>query len=341
MRKKILFLFFIFAFSIICLGCENEKINDISKESKEQKEQSKATINKETILNYYTGEECSSSDNNSTSFMAMIENSTSSRPQSGLSYADIIYETSAEGGIPRFIALFHTNKPSEIGPIRSVRPYFIDIAKEFNLPFVHCGGSEDALKIIEKDKNLVSINEISNGSYFWRDKTRKAPHNLYTSFENIQKYFNNKSLKITNSPFSAFDENFYNNDKLKTINKINIVINNNYSTSYNYRNGYYYKFMDSKEAIDKSNNKQLSFSNVIIQKTDIKLSTDKLHLDIRLSGEGDGFLLSKGKIINIHWKKTSDGSHTAICDSSNNPIPLSPGKTIWHIIDSKTKIDMN
>lgn len=341
MRKKFLFLFFIFTFLMLCIGCEDKKSDNTNKESKEQKEESEPTMNKESFFNFYTGEECSNSDNNSTSFMAMIENSVSSRPQSGLSFADIIYETSAEGGIPRFIALFHTNKPSVIGPIRSVRPYFIDIAKEFNLPFAHCGGSEDALKVIEKDKNLVSINEISNGSYFWRDTTRKAPHNLYTSFENIQKYFKDKNIKITNSPFGTFNENFYNNNNFKSIKNINIIVNSSYSTSYNYDNGYYNKFMDSKKAIDKSNNNQLSFTNIVIQKTDIKLDSDNLHLNIRLSGEGDGFLLSKGKCIDIHWQKPSNNSRTTIYDSSNNPVPLSPGKTIWHIVDTKTKIDMN
>ncbi len=36
---------------------------------------------------------------------AMIENHPDARPQSGLSDADIVYETLAEGGITRFVAL--------------------------------------------------------------------------------------------------------------------------------------------------------------------------------------------------------------------------------------------
>lgn len=341
MRKKFLLLIFIFSFLIFCIGCENKKSKDISSEQSKETEEPESTANNENFYNYYTGEKCLEDDNGATSFMAMIENSTLSRPQSGLSDADIIYETSAEGGIPRFIALFHTNKPSVIGPIRSVRPYFIDIAKEFNLPFAHCGGSDEALKIIEKDQSLVSINEISNGSYFWRDKTRKAPHNLYTSFDNIQKYLNDKNKKINNSPFNTFNEDFYNNNQLKSVNSIDIIINNNYSTNYTYKDGYFLKFMDSKEAMDKNNNKQLAFTNIIIQKTDISLSSDKLHLNIRLSGEGEGLLLSKGKILNIKWKKTANDSKTTLYDTSNNEVPLSPGKTIWHIVDSKTIININ
>lgn len=298
------------------------------------------TEDEEKYLTKYTGEESSKEIINLTPFMAIIENSKDSRPQSGLSQADIIYETSAEGGIPRFIAIFQKNPPDIIGPIRSVRPYFIDIAQENNLPFAHCGGSSDALNEISSNNSLMSINEISNGKYFWRDKNRKAPHNLYTSKNLIYQYISDKNLLISESDFYSFDEDYYKQDSQPRAHSIKITINKYYNTSYEFKDGGYIKSMDGVISIDANNNEPLSFSNIIIQKTNIKLSDDNLHLDINLEGNGDALILSNGKLISGTWKHISNNENPFIYDDKGNEIKLSPGKTIWHILDYNTPIEI-
>lgn len=76
--------------------------------------------------------------------LAMIENHPDSRPQSGLSYADIVYEAVAEGGITRFMGVFYCGAQSDtakIAPVRSVRIYFVSLAAEYNTPiYLHVGG---------------------------------------------------------------------------------------------------------------------------------------------------------------------------------------------------------
>lgn len=78
---------------------------------------------------------------------AVIENHLDSRPQSGLSYADIVYEAVAEGGITRFLALYYCDAAAQdvkIAPIRSARVYFVDWATEYMNPiFVHVGGANN------------------------------------------------------------------------------------------------------------------------------------------------------------------------------------------------------
>lgn len=78
----------------------------------------------------------------------MIENHVDSRPQSGLSRADVIYEAVAEGGITRFLAMFYCGAAAEdvtIGPIRSSRVYFIDWISEYGEDplYVHFGGANN------------------------------------------------------------------------------------------------------------------------------------------------------------------------------------------------------
>lgn len=81
--------------------------------------------------------------------LVMIENHLDSRPQSGLNNADIVYEANSEGGITRFMGVFYcnvvkgTNNKYDIGPVRSARTYFLDLASEYaDYPlYTHVGGS--------------------------------------------------------------------------------------------------------------------------------------------------------------------------------------------------------
>lgn len=82
---------------------------------------------------------------------AIIENHADARPQSGLSYADVVYEAVAEGGITRFLSVFYCGASQtdvRIAPIRSVRVYYVDWASEYTkYPiFVHSGGANSICK---------------------------------------------------------------------------------------------------------------------------------------------------------------------------------------------------
>jgi hypothetical protein len=103
----------------------------------------------------------------------MIDNSVFARPPSALSRAGLVYEAEVEGNATRLMAIFSSGKDlNEIGPVRSARPYFIEWAKEFGAPYVHCGGSPEALAILAKG-GIIDINEFYGGAYFWRDETHE------------------------------------------------------------------------------------------------------------------------------------------------------------------------
>ncbi len=73
----------------------------------------------------------------------MIENTRISRPQSGISFADVVYEANAEGGIPRFLAVYYCQSTDYVGPVRSARTYFLDWISEYGSSplYAHVGGA--------------------------------------------------------------------------------------------------------------------------------------------------------------------------------------------------------
>lgn len=139
----------------------------------------------------------------------MINNHTQSRPQFGLSKADLVYEAVAEGGITRLLALFHAQDCDEIGPVRSARIYYEDWAAEFNAWYAHWGGAYmDAGDKAHQDDpsyaftcnpeadsyakinriNLPSLDQMWLGSTaYWRDRSRgvATEHTGYTSTEKL------------------------------------------------------------------------------------------------------------------------------------------------------------
>lgn len=122
----------------------------------------------------------------------VIENFPTSRPQQrGLSQASVVYETLAEGGITRFLALFSYQSLEKVGPVRSARPYLVDFAAEHQAAFLHAGGSPWGLQKIAKF-NRVSMRDMDGlyweefGKYFRRDPNYSAPHDMFAYLDEVR-----------------------------------------------------------------------------------------------------------------------------------------------------------
>ena len=159
----------------------------------------------------------------------MVENSKVARPQSGLSFADVVYEAVAEGGITRFMAVFYCQDPDVVGPVRSARTYYLDWISEYgNSPlYAHVGGANtpgpaDALSQIGMYgwEAYNDLNQFSIGfPTFWRDYDRlgqdtPTEHTVYLSTQKVWD-FAAKKRELTNVEIDsltgktvAWDEGF-------------------------------------------------------------------------------------------------------------------------------------
>jgi len=112
----------------------------------------------------------------------MVDNLAPARPQTGLGKAGVVYEMETEARITRLMALFAGDPPTVVGPVRSARSYYLQICKEWDAIFAHVGGSKDAIANIKR-WGIKDLDQFANRGEFWRDKSRKAPHNVYLSIE--------------------------------------------------------------------------------------------------------------------------------------------------------------
>ena len=101
------------------------------------------------------------------------------RPQTGLDEAGVVFEAIAEAGITRFAAVFQNPQSKTLGPIRSLRSYYLDWDTPFNCAIVHAGGSDDAVAAVRAGGYYDLTESVV---YMWRDyNSYWAPNNLMTS----------------------------------------------------------------------------------------------------------------------------------------------------------------
>lgn len=108
-----------------------------------------------------------------------IENTPDALPQWGVDQADVVYEEIVNGGITRLAAIFNSNAPAKLGPVRSVRPTDTQVVWPLGGIFAYSGGAAYAVASISTVPGLKLVDESSAGAAMFRDPTRQAPHNLY------------------------------------------------------------------------------------------------------------------------------------------------------------------
>ncbi|MDV2685684.1 DUF3048 domain-containing protein [Alkalihalophilus lindianensis] len=270
----------------------------------------------------------------------MINNHPAARPQSGLVDADVVYEVLAEGEMTRFLALFHSTFPKVVGPVRSARDYYIDLANGYDAVFITHGwspGAEARLKAGEADY-LSGLHY--DGTLFQRSTDRRAPHNSYITFENIQKGIEEQGYdwKKEVSPLS-----FYTSEDIQVVGHaastivINYLNRNEVSYQFDEQTGKYYRFNGDSQTVDYHTNEPLLVANLFIVETEHNVLDEAGRRDINLTSGGRGHLVQSGIANEVNWKNI-DGRILPV-DENGNEMPLKPGMTWINVVPTSPSMD--
>lgn len=255
----------------------------------------------------------------------MIENSPEARPQSGLKIAGVVFEAIAEAGITRFAALYQQEKPTIIGPVRSVRMYYLDWLAAFDAGIAHCGGSNEALAEV-RNGNYRDLDQFLNGNFYWRADDRYAPHNLYTNFENLDAL--NLDKGYTTSAFTGFSHIDGKASAKPDATNISITISNDlFNSSYIYdaTTNTYARSQAGEPHLDREAG-QITPSVVIAMHVDESTMGDG-HEAITTIGSGSAIIFQNGVAANATWTKASKTDQIIFTDAVGVNIPLIRGQT--------------
>ena len=271
----------------------------------------------------------------------VVNNMRMALPQSGISQAGVIYEVLSEGDITRLVAIFDDFDSKKIGPVRSVRDYFVDFALGHDALFVHHGGSLSGYAAL-RSSGIDRLDGMDNYRALWRDKKRAGipsmlEHSSYTDTQAIFDEFERKNVRFDRYEDFTPGWVFYPIEALpvggERAAKITVPFSQNYAAVFEYdpEKKVYYKSMGSSETpqIDEETNEQLSVTNVLIQLTKIYVIAGDPDgkRNVTTVGQGDGILFTGGEYVWVTWERDSQHSPTRWYDAQGNRLRLNVGKT--------------
>jgi hypothetical protein len=269
-----------------------------------------------------------------------VENLPAARPQTGLSWADIIYEEPVEAGITRFIVVYQCEDASRVEPIRSARLTDPDILDQFGKPvFGYAGGVQ---KVINKVRTagLIDVNFIRAAAAYHRDTARPAPHNLYTSTKELYAAAHARS----GAPQPIFT---YSKDAPTSATPVS-----SFHIPFSSYSDVVWRWSDPKgawlrsygaEPATYSNGVQIGTRNVVIQMVKVVMTditdTNGVHSpEVIATGSGTCYVLRNGKMIKGTWSRSSLSDVTEFKDAQGNVIALDPGKTWVELVPNQIKV---
>jgi hypothetical protein len=257
----------------------------------------------------------------------MIDHDPHARPQSGLAAACLVYEVPVEAGFPRLMAVFAEHTPEQVGPVRSVRPAFLQLAAELGAVVAHAGASEPAYRYI-RSHHAPTVNEFSNPQAFWRDRRRRMPHNLYASVPRLRELLVRKGL---GSPASRplVERLAYALPEGQPASEVEIPYPVGFGVRFVYRAEAYERVVAGHLHRDQATGLPLRAGSVVVQfarwrgwragRVDVS--------EVALVGSGRGLAFAGGRVVEVTWRKATDASPTVFVDASGQGLLL-PGP-VW------------
>jgi hypothetical protein len=281
-----------------------------------------------------TGEQAPNGDATRTRVVSVkVENSSAARPQVGLADADVVYESLAEGGIPRFNALFHSALPVRVGPVRSARLSDTYLVPQYNALFAFSGANQT----VRDGISTAGIDDLGMESYpalYERDSSRSAPHNVFSSVVDLQAAGADAGYDTEVAPrtlvFGEIPEEFA-EAAVATRLAIPFAGGNDVTWIWDEAAGSWQRDVAGLPHADEGSEVPYLAANVVVLyaetvETGMRDSAGSVVLDIRLDGSGDAIVLRGGRRYDVRWTSSPD-TPPRFATADGTELPLAVGKT--------------
>lgn len=266
-----------------------------------------------------------------------VENSPEARPQSGLEDADIVIEEIVEGGITRFMTIFHCGDAKRLGPVRSARFDDANIMKPFTRAMAYAGSNDFVDEELAKN-DVISVLEGESDALFRDPPGSTDVHSLFTKTQAIRSEVEKEELATPETDFIKHGELPDGSTGKKTR---TITINFNASNTIEYRwGGKGWQRWEAGVPFESATGGQITTPNVLIQEVEVnnsKYITDVVgnpSPEISLGGKGKAVLFRDGRAFSGVWNTPQAGEAPTFTTKGGEEFVFAPGQIWWELVPS-------
>lgn len=279
------------------------------------------------VLSPLTGEVLPEGATSGPSLAAKIDNHWDARPQVGLERTDLVFEELVEGGLTRYVAVWQSDVPDEIGPIRSIRPMDPDIISPLGGIVAYSGGQ---LRFVEAMKATGVYNAIhgqaDTAELMFRTDSKRAPHNVMVRAAKLVAA--HAGLAPPGQQF-AFAEDAASSTAVREgdpATKLRMSFSASSQPSWNWHaeTGLYRRGQAGETDVDGSG-AVLTAANVIVLR--VPVGDDGGVPRTELVGRGEAWVSSGGATIRATWSKSSATGLIRLLDDTGTVVRLAPGNS--------------
>jgi hypothetical protein len=277
----------------------------------------------------------------------MIDDNEVARPQSGISSASIVYQAYADGGEDRYMMIWQEGTATDIGPVRSARPYYVYWAVEYKALYGHFGGDANSLQRVVPANlgNLYNMDDLRGGSCpYRRIDTRAAPHNAYTNVSELVRCTARLGYPAMyqNLPTRTFKDDIPLAERPASQSIVVPYRTGSISYQYDPTTDSYLRMVKGFPQIDPANGNQVFAHNIVVMYqvygNDPGAMDEASRPYVFNQGSGEATVFKEGKAITATWKKPSPTALTRLYDSSGTEIPFVRGEIFMQSVPPGTAV---
>jgi hypothetical protein len=262
------------------------------------------------------------------SLAAKVDNHPDARPQFGLERADIVFEELVEGGLTRYVAIWQSDVPAEIGPVRSIRPMDPDIISPFGGIVAYSGGQYRFVEAMEATGVYNAIHGQSDTyDTFYRTDLRDSPHDVLVLAPQVIAQHPDLAAPGQQFPYSLDVASSTAALDGAPVVAASLVIGGAATPSWAYDPAAmtYLRYMTGGEPDTDIAGVQLSTVNLVVLM--VGISYDGGIPKTELIGSGEAWVSTGGGTVHGTWSKGSQSDRIRIVDDNGVPVRLAPGNT--------------
>ncbi len=273
-----------------------------------------------------------------------IDNVDAARPQSGLNQADVVYEEEVEAGLTRLAAVFQSQYPAVVGPVRSGRLTDEAIADDLHHPVFAYSGTNAIFLPILRSQPVTDVDAGNHPGLFYRSGVNVAPHNLYADVASLAAASTTHAPPPSLFAFVPAGRPF-SEPGMVPERQVRLAFPGAAVTwDWNARYRVWLRAQNGTADVDRSGGR-LTATNVIVQFVPYISSGEATGEggppvpipEGLLVGRGPAWCFSNGEVVKGTWTRSAPTALTVFKDAAGQPVRLTRGRTWVELVPVGTQ----